>query len=80
MLKIIPVFFASKKGELSNSLEQLAKLKEDNATEMQQIESYVEQIKCLSDERESLTVEFEKENELLKSQLNGGKTENLAIL
>lgn len=55
-------------------MQQLAQLKRDHTDEMQQIESYVEQIKSLSDERETLTMEFEKENETLKAQLDRGES------
>ncbi len=34
-----------------------------------QVENYVEHIRSLSDERETLTVEFEAENEELKTEV-----------
>ena len=39
---------------------------------MQEIEAYVEQIKALSDEREALTLEFEKENDVMKAEVEKG--------
>lgn len=56
-------------------LEKYESAKSQHAAEVQEIEAYVEQIKSLSDERESLTLEFEKENDLLKLQMETGMYE-----
>ena len=55
-------------------LEQLEVSKRQHAVEMQEIEAYVEQIKTLSEEREALTLEFEKENDVMKSEVEKGET------
>ena len=36
---------------------------------MKEVENYVEHIRSLSDERETLTLEFEAENEMLKAEV-----------
>ena len=50
-------------------MENIEELRAQQAEEMREVESYVEHIRSLSDEREALTVEFEQENEILKQQL-----------
>ena len=57
---------------MSSLLEKYESAKSQHAAEVQEIEAYVEQIKSLSDERESLTLEFEQENDLLKQQIQSG--------
>lgn len=58
--------------ELKTAFEKLERTKIQHASEMQEIEAYVEQIKQLSEERESLTLEFEQENDVLKGQIEKG--------
>ncbi|KAH9492500.1 hypothetical protein Btru_025998, partial [Bulinus truncatus] len=54
--------------ELKKSQQNEIKIKEAQAAEMKEVESYVEHIRQLSDEREALIQELESENESLKSQ------------
>jgi len=61
------------KSELGNILEQHEALKSKHSSEIREIEAYVEEIKTLADERESLTFEFEKENDILKSEIENGR-------
>lgn len=58
---------------MASALERLELSDQKHAEEMGAIEAYVEQIKSLSDERETLTVEFEKENDALKIQIESGR-------
>ena len=57
-------------ADLEASLDNIEQLRQQQAEEMKEVESYVEHIRTLSDEREALTVEFEQENETLKQQLS----------
>ena len=40
---------------------------------MKEVENYMQHIRSLSDEREALTLEFEAENDQLKTQVDGLK-------
>ncbi|BFZ23927.1 hypothetical protein BsWGS_26967 [Bradybaena similaris] len=55
--------------ELQEARNSQEKLKETQAQEMKEVESYVEHIRQLSDEREALIHELETENEALKLQV-----------
>jgi hypothetical protein len=47
-------------------LETITELQQQQAEEMKEFENYVEHVRCLSAEREALTVEFAAENDQLK--------------
>ncbi|XP_035826356.1 trichohyalin [Aplysia californica] len=55
--------------DLQKARETEQKLKETQSEEMKEVESYVEHIRHLSDEREALIQELEAENEGLKAQV-----------
>ncbi|XP_055865056.1 putative leucine-rich repeat-containing protein DDB_G0290503 isoform X3 [Biomphalaria glabrata] len=57
------------KDELQISHQNEAKMKEAQAEEMKEVESYVEHIRQLSDDREALIQDLESENEALKIQI-----------
>lgn len=54
---------------LSSSLESVEELRKQHAQEMIEVETYVDHIRQLSNERETLTVDLEVENEKLKAEL-----------
>lgn len=54
---------------------QLQQALQQQGEEMKEVESYVEHIRSLSEEREALTLEFEQENEQLKTQIDQLKQE-----
>lgn len=54
-------------------MQQFEICKRRHAAEVQEIETYVEEIKSLSDEREALTLEFEQENDLIKHEVAQGE-------
>ena len=58
---------------LASSLESVEKLRKQHAQEMAEVETYVDHIRQLSNEREALTLELEVENEKLKSDLEDMK-------
>lgn len=51
---------------MQRAMENEEKLKRDQTEEMQEVENYVEHIRHLSDERETLIQELETENDQLK--------------
>ena len=55
---------------LQRAVADEAKLKAAQADEMQEVENYVEHIRSLSDERETLIQELETENEQLRVQVD----------
>ncbi|CAH1773987.1 unnamed protein product [Owenia fusiformis] len=66
---------------LKGALDNMGILRLKQADEMKEVENYVEHIRSLSEERETLTAEFEEENDqlkaevqLLKADLAGGGT------
>ena len=56
-------------ASLSSSLESVEELRKQHAQEMIEVETYVDHIRQLSNERETLTVDLEVENEKLKAEL-----------
>ena len=58
---------------LASSLESVEELRKQHAQEMAEVETYVDHIRQLSNEREALTLELEVENEKLKSDLEDMK-------
>ena len=61
--------------DLQAAQEKEGQLKEAQAAEMKEVETYVEHIRQLSDERESLIQELETENEQLKTDLDQARSE-----
>ncbi|XP_067946164.1 myosin heavy chain, cardiac muscle isoform-like isoform X2 [Watersipora subatra] len=68
VLYVWKLYLASE-DELKGVLQQFEICKRRHAAEVQEIETYVEEIKSLSDEREALTLEFEQENDLIKHEV-----------
>ena len=58
---------------MKSSIHSLGLLREQQDNEMREVENYMEHIRTLSDERESLTIELEAENEKLKEQMRVAK-------
>lgn len=58
---------------LASSLESVEELRKQHAQEMVEVETYVDHIRQLSNEREALTLELEVENEKLKSDVEDMK-------
>ncbi|XP_056130343.1 coiled-coil domain-containing protein 30 [Lampris incognitus] len=56
-------------GELHSTTQELQILRNQQASEMKEVESYVEHIRGLLEERECLTAEYEKDNEQLRLEL-----------
>lgn len=56
-------------ASLGSSLETVEELRKQHAQEMIEVETYVDHIRQLSNEREALTLDLEVENEKLKSEL-----------
>ncbi|KAG7472837.1 hypothetical protein MATL_G00113260 [Megalops atlanticus] len=56
-------------GSLASATEELRSLRAQQATEMKEVENYVEHIRNLLEDRESLTAEYERENEQLRAEL-----------
>lgn len=56
-------------ASLGSSLESVEELRKQHAQEMIEVETYVDHIRQLSDERETLTMDLEVENEKLKAEL-----------
>ncbi|XP_074654430.1 uncharacterized protein LOC141908326 isoform X2 [Tubulanus polymorphus] len=62
--------YLDSQASLSDALDSIENLRGHQADEMKEVENYVEHIRSLSDERETLTLEFEAENEQLKAEIN----------
>ncbi|KAL2103733.1 hypothetical protein ACEWY4_000601 [Coilia grayii] len=58
-----------REGELLSSSNELQALRKQQASEMKEVENYVEHIRNLLEERESLAAEYERENEQLRAEL-----------
>ncbi|KAK6307968.1 hypothetical protein J4Q44_G00212390 [Coregonus suidteri] len=56
-------------GDLRTATQELHTLRTQQATEMKEVENYVEHIRGLLEERESLTAEYERDNEQLHADL-----------
>ncbi|KAJ8388973.1 hypothetical protein AAFF_G00125340 [Aldrovandia affinis] len=56
-------------GTLASATQDLQTLRTQQAAEMKEVENYVEHIRNLLEDRESLTAEYERENEQLRSEL-----------
>ncbi|KAJ8371251.1 hypothetical protein SKAU_G00112790 [Synaphobranchus kaupii] len=54
---------------LASATQDLQTLRTQQAAEMKEVENYVEHIRNLLEDRESLTAEYERENELLRAEL-----------
>ncbi|XP_043531629.1 paramyosin isoform X8 [Chiloscyllium plagiosum] len=62
-------------GTLQATMQDLEGVRQQQASEMKEVENYVDHIRNLSEEREALTAEYERENELLKMELQRLKLE-----
>ncbi|XP_048470997.1 coiled-coil domain-containing protein 30 isoform X1 [Rhincodon typus] len=62
-------------GTLQATMQDLEGVRQQQASEMKEVENYVDHIRNLSEEREALTAEYEQENELLKMELQRLKLE-----
>ncbi|XP_016373504.1 coiled-coil domain-containing protein 30-like isoform X1 [Sinocyclocheilus rhinocerous] len=56
-------------GSLSAATEVLQTLRTQQASEMREVENYVEHIRNMLEERESLTAEYERDSEQLRAEL-----------
>ncbi|XP_030623601.1 coiled-coil domain-containing protein 30 [Chanos chanos] len=56
-------------GSLARATEELQALRMQQANEMKEVENYVEHIRNMLEERESLTAEYERDNEQLRAEL-----------
>ncbi|XP_063291828.1 coiled-coil domain-containing protein 30 isoform X4 [Pelobates fuscus] len=56
-------------GKLQEATNSLMELKQQQAEEMKEVENYVAHIRSLTEEREALTTDFEKENIQLRIEL-----------
>ncbi|XP_016106588.1 coiled-coil domain-containing protein 30-like [Sinocyclocheilus grahami] len=56
-------------GSLSAASEDLQTLRTQQASEMREVENYVEHIRNMLEERESLTAEYERDSEQLRAEL-----------
>ncbi|XP_056589928.1 coiled-coil domain-containing protein 30 isoform X5 [Triplophysa dalaica] len=61
--------FQSSESSLTSATEDLQTLRTQQAAEMREVENYVEHIRRMLEERESLTAEYERENEQLRAEL-----------
>ncbi|KAI7794067.1 putative coiled-coil domain-containing protein 30, partial [Triplophysa rosa] len=59
----------SSESSLTSATEDLQTLRTQQASEMREVENYVEHIRRMLEERESLTAEYERENEQLRAEL-----------
>ncbi|XP_076019438.1 uncharacterized protein ccdc30 [Genypterus blacodes] len=57
-------------SQLQSATQELQTLRTQQATEMKEVESYVEHIRGLLEEREGLTAEYERDNEQLRLELH----------
>uniref|UniRef100_UPI00398E98D2 coiled-coil domain-containing protein 30 isoform X2 n=1 Tax=Pristiophorus japonicus TaxID=55135 RepID=UPI00398E98D2 len=56
-------------GTLQATSQDLERVRQQQTSEMKEVENYVDHIRNLSEEREALMAEYERENELLKMEL-----------
>ncbi|XP_073794936.1 uncharacterized protein ccdc30 isoform X12 [Danio rerio] len=63
------VLLQHSESSLSTATEDLQTLRTQQASEMREVENYVEHIRNMLEERESLTAEYERDNEKLRSEL-----------
>uniref|UniRef100_A0A6I8PE85 Coiled-coil domain containing 30 n=1 Tax=Ornithorhynchus anatinus TaxID=9258 RepID=A0A6I8PE85_ORNAN len=63
--------FQHSEGRLRSATQDLEDLKLKQAEEMKEVENYVTHIRNLTEEREALTTDFEKEKEQLKLEVQG---------
>ncbi|XP_072553420.1 uncharacterized protein ccdc30 isoform X2 [Salminus brasiliensis] len=56
-------------GSLVSATEELQTLRSQQASEMREVENYVEHIRNMLEERECLTAEYERDNEQLRAEL-----------
>ncbi|XP_067302502.1 coiled-coil domain-containing protein 30 isoform X2 [Pseudorasbora parva] len=59
----------SSEGSLTSATEDLQTLRTQQASEMREVENYVEHIRNMLEERESITAEYERDNEQLRAEL-----------
>ncbi|MCJ8741626.1 hypothetical protein PDJAM_G00072810 [Pangasius djambal] len=59
----------SSEGSLASATQELQALREQQASEMKEVENYVEHIRNMLEERECLTAEYERDNEQLRAEL-----------
>ncbi|XP_053499109.1 coiled-coil domain-containing protein 30 isoform X1 [Ictalurus furcatus] len=59
----------SNEDNLASATQELQALREQQASEMKEVESYVEHIRNMLEERECLTAEYERDNEQLRAEL-----------
>ncbi|XP_077070606.1 uncharacterized protein ccdc30 isoform X4 [Siphateles boraxobius] len=59
----------SSEGSLTAATEDLQSLRTQQASEMREVENYVEHIRNMLEERDSLTAEYERDNEQLRAEL-----------
>ncbi|XP_041062178.1 golgin subfamily A member 4 [Carcharodon carcharias] len=64
-------------GTLQATMQDLEGVRQQQASEMKEVENYVDHIRNLSEEREATTAEYERENELLKMELQRLKLEQV---
>ncbi|XP_078095882.1 uncharacterized protein LOC144510262 [Mustelus asterias] len=62
-------------GTLQATMKDLEGMQQQQVSEMKEVENYVDHIRNLSEEREAMTAEYERENELLKMELQRLKLE-----
>ncbi|XP_064153963.1 coiled-coil domain-containing protein 30 isoform X2 [Anguilla rostrata] len=67
-------------GSLASATQDLQTLRTQQAAEMKEVENYVEHIRNLLEDRESLTAEYERENEQLRAELQQMKIQQDAQL
>ncbi|KAJ8257655.1 hypothetical protein GJAV_G00188250 [Gymnothorax javanicus] len=67
-------------GSLASAAQDLQTLRTQQAAEMKEVENYVEHIRNLLEDRESLTAEYERENEQLRTELQQMKIQQDAQL
>ncbi|KAG5838658.1 hypothetical protein ANANG_G00225950 [Anguilla anguilla] len=67
-------------GSLASATQDLQTLRTQQAAEMKEVENYVEHIRNLLEDRESLTAEYERENEQLRAELQQMKLQQDAQL
>ncbi|XP_060794192.1 coiled-coil domain-containing protein 30 isoform X2 [Neoarius graeffei] len=59
----------SSEGSLASATQELQALRKQQTSEMKEVESYVEHIRNMLEERECLTAEYERDNEQLRAEL-----------
>ncbi|XP_072334452.1 uncharacterized protein ccdc30 isoform X2 [Scyliorhinus torazame] len=62
-------------GTLQATIQDLEGVRKQQDSEMKEVENYVDHIRNLSEEREAMTAEYERENELLRMELQRLKLE-----